>query len=282
MRRSPTLAAGLTAAAAAALLAAAPNAFAQPTMAPTRASGQTVTPAFEGWYKNADGTFSLSFGYFNRNAKETLDVPVGANNFFTPGPADRGQPAHFEPRRHWGVFAVVVPKALALGEKVTWTLIVRGDTMRIPGHMRANWQIDALEGEAGSNRPPLVRFAADGPEGSGPGGIAGPGTTAKVGAPLELKVWVSDDGRTRGSVAGSGRGSAPQLRWFKHSGPGEVTFANAAPRPTGDAGLATTTATFSAPGDYVLRVRANDGSVASAGHSQCCWSNGFVRVQVVP
>jgi hypothetical protein len=263
-------------------MAAAATAFAQPTMAPTRTSGQTVTPAFEGWYRNPDGTFSLSFGYFNRNSREVIEVPVGANNFFTPGPADRGQPAHFEPRRHWGVFAVVVPRALALGEKVTWTLVVRGDTVRIPGHMRPNWQIDALEGEAGSNRPPLVRFTADGPDGAGPGGITGPTLTAKAGTAVELNVWVTDDGRTRGSVAGGGRGSTPLLRWFKHTGPGEVTFANPAPRPSGAGGLATTTATFNVPGDYTLRVRANDGSVVSAGHSQCCWTNGFVRVDVKP
>jgi hypothetical protein len=46
-------------------------------------------------------------------------------------------------------------------------------------------------------------------------------------------------------------------------------------------GRATTAATFSEPGEYVLRVRANDASgVAGAGHAQCCWSNGFVKVIV--
>ncbi len=39
--------------------------------------------------------------------------------------------------------------------------------------------------------------------------------------------------------------------------------------------------TFSAPGDYMLRVRANDASgVSGAGHAQCCWTNGFVKVTV--
>ena len=39
--------------------------------------------------------------------------------------------------------------------------------------------------------------------------------------------------------------------------------------------------TFSELGDYVLRVRANDASgVANAGHAQCCWANGFVKVTV--
>ena len=252
-------------------------------LAPVRESGQSVTPVFEGWYRNPDGTYSLSFGYFNRNAKEVIEVPVGPNNFISPGPPDQGQPAYFAPRRNWGVFAVVVPKPLAPGEKITWTLVVRGDTLRIPGHMRANWQIDALEGEAGSgNTPPVIRFAEGGPSGAGPGGITSGPMNASVGQPMELKAWVTDDGNARNSVASAGRqGSPVQLKWFKHTGPGAVTFANDAPRAQGANGLAATTATFSAPGDYVLRLRANDASgVVAGGHSQCCWSNGFVRVTV--
>jgi hypothetical protein len=35
--------------------------------APESAAGMTITPAFEGWYENPDGTYSLSFGYYNRN-----------------------------------------------------------------------------------------------------------------------------------------------------------------------------------------------------------------------
>ena len=160
MRRLPPLVAGLV------LItgAAAPVAAQSTPLSPIRESGQSVTPVYEGWYKNRDGTYSLSFGYFNRNAKEVVEVPIGTNNFIAPGPADQGQPAAFAPRRHWGVFTVKVPKALAQGEKVTWTLVVRGDTMRIPGHMRPQWQIDALEGEAGSgNTPPEIRFTDGGP-----------------------------------------------------------------------------------------------------------------------
>jgi len=36
---------------------------------PIRESGQSVTGAFEGWYQNPDGTYSLLMGYFNRNSK---------------------------------------------------------------------------------------------------------------------------------------------------------------------------------------------------------------------
>ena len=46
----------------------------------------------------------------------------------------------------------------------------------------------------------------------------------------------------------------------------------------GDPEQVETTATFSEPGEYVLRVFANDRS--GGGGSQCCWTNAFVRVNV--
>ena len=49
---------------------------AQRSLAPATASGQTGNPVYEGWYRNPDGTYSLSFGYYNRNEAEILSVPV--------------------------------------------------------------------------------------------------------------------------------------------------------------------------------------------------------------
>ena len=79
-------------------------------MEPLHTSGQNVTAAYEGWFKNSDGSYSLLFGYFNRNMQEELDIPIGDNNRMEPGPADQGQPTHFLPRRQWGVFTVTVPE----------------------------------------------------------------------------------------------------------------------------------------------------------------------------
>src|SRR4249920_491709 len=62
-------------------------------------SGQDVVPVYEGWIRNPDGTFDLVFGYFNRNYKEELPIPVGPNNMIEPGGPDRGQPTYFLPRR---------------------------------------------------------------------------------------------------------------------------------------------------------------------------------------
>lgn len=256
-------------------------ATAQIPLAPPAKSGEAVTPVFEGWYRNPDGTFSLSFGYFNRNFEETLEVPVGEHNFVSPGPADRNQPTVFEPRRHWGVFTVKVPSGFGDGE-IVWTMDVRGERWAIPGSLNPLWEIDALEGEAGSgNTPPVLRFSADGPAGAGPGGIEGPSRKAEVGQPLVLEVWATDDGRASTSVASSGRSNVPvRLTWLKHRGPGEVTFEDDTP-PVGSDHRALTRAVFSEPGEYILRVRANDASgVDGAGHAQCCWTNGYLKVSV--
>ncbi len=246
-----------------------------------KASGQTVTPAFEGWYRNPDGSFTLSFGYFNRNTAEVVDIPIGPENFVSPGARNQGQPTEFQPRRHWGVFGVKVPADFGKKE-VVWTLTFRGSTYAIPGALHPGWQIDALEGEAGSgNTPPVIRFGQGGPEARGPLGITAGPVTGRAGQPLALAVWASDDGRGATSVASAGRGAPPvTLAWFKHQGPGTVTFVPPTGRATAAGAEVTTQATFSQPGDYLVRVRANDSSVAGAGHAQCCWTNGFLKVTV--
>ena len=45
-------------------------------------------------------------------------------------------------------------------------------------------------------------------------------------------------------------------------------------------GKATTTATFSEPGEYVIEVVANDATGEGGGGFMCCWTNGLVKVTV--
>jgi len=239
------------------------------------ASGQSISPAYEGWYRNPDGTFSLSFGYYNRNTEEVIEVPIGPNNFISPGPQNQGQPTEFQPRRHWGVFAITVPATFGSQDEVTWTLTFRGETYAVPGGLDPLWQIDALEGEVGSNNTPPVLTFATGPEARGPGGATVGPLKAIVGQPLTITLTAKDDGR-------GGRGAQQvTLTWFKHQGPGPVTFSPPVGRAAASGADSTTTVSFGEPGDYILRVRANDASgVAGAGHAQCCWTNGFVKVTV--
>jgi hypothetical protein len=211
-------------------------------------------------------------------------VPIGPDNFVSPGSANQGQPSYLYPRRNWGVFVVKVPADFGDQKKVVWTIKVHGQTFSVPGSLREEWQIDALEGEAGSNNtPPALSFddggGGGGAQGRGPGGITVE-RTATVGKPLSITVSAVDDGAGVGALS---RGGAPVvLTWFTHQGPAQVSFAPASSRLTPTGGKATTTATFSQPGDYILRVRANDSDVTTAGHAQCCWTNAFVKVRVTP
>jgi hypothetical protein len=248
-------------------------------LSPRRDAGQTVTPAFEGWYPNPDGTFMLSFGYFNRNREQVLEIPLGDDNFFEPGPKDLGQPTEFHPMRHWGVFTVKVPADFG-SQRLVWTLRNGGKTLSVPGHLGTDWLLDAKLDPAAGNRPPVLGFTDQGPTGTGPDGIVAGPVEATVGKPLPITLWATDDEVPRST--NNRPGEPISLMWFKHRGPGPVAFSDQEPKIDKEAGgRSVTEATFSVPGDYVLRVRAVDYSgLSSGGHSQCCWSNGYLMVTV--
>src|SRR5262245_257847 len=89
-------------------------------------NGQDVVPVFEGWAKNADGSYAMWFGYFNRNYAESLVIPVGAENKIEPGAADRGQPTYFYTRTQRMGLGVTVPDDVGKKEK-RWALNDRGN-----------------------------------------------------------------------------------------------------------------------------------------------------------
>ena len=242
--------------------------------------GQSVSPSFEGWYPNPDGTRSLVFGYFNRNYDEHLNLPIGPDNRFQPSPEDRGQPTHFNPRRQTGIFAVVVPADFG-DQQLNWSLTAGGETITIPGHLRPEWEITALKEVTSGNTPPAIRFG--GPEaspGQGPLGVQSDPLKTVVGEPTMITVWSIDDGVRKSQAAA--RPARSGVVWSKYRGSGSVEFDDQTPRI--EEGKATTSATFSEPGDYVLRVLAWDDSggqsAIMAGGFFCCWTNGFITVQV--
>src|SRR5438309_4739168 len=157
---------------------------------PRHDSGQGVTGAFEGWFKNQDGTLSLLFGYYNRNQKEDLEIPIGPNNRIDPGGPDQGQPTHFLPGRQWGVFTVTVPADFG-ANKLTWTLVSNGQTLAVPGSLNPLWEINAFKEPTIGNTPPIIRFNSNiSVQGPRPISTA---LSAAVGKPLTLTVAVSDD-----------------------------------------------------------------------------------------
>jgi hypothetical protein len=256
---------------------------------PQHQSGASITGAFEGWFKNADGSHTLLFGYFNRNTKEDLDIPAGDNNRVEPGGPDQGQPTHFLTGRQWGVFPLRVPADFGKN-KLTWSLTANGQTTVIPASLHPDYEISPLMEASVGNTPPVVRFEEMGPSGQGPVGLTVT-RSARVGVPLNLTAWVEDDAKLTTSSGAPPRnlGAPVTLRWSKYSGPGEVTFSNVRPAVEASAGgtpgipfkgKAGTTATFAAPGQYVLQLTLNDYSGEGGQGFQCCWSNGKVRVSV--
>ena len=135
-------------------------------MEPPHNSGQSITAAYEGWFKNPDGGFSLLVGYYNRNLKQEIDVPIGPGNRIEPGGPDRGQPTHFLPNRQWGMFTITVPRDFG-DQKLTWTIEANGQPTVVPLSLNPLWELSPFV-EASGNTPPFVGFSEKGPYQQGP------------------------------------------------------------------------------------------------------------------
>lgn len=292
---------------------------------PLGLTDEAIFPAFEGWGplhgEDKDGERVFLLGYYNRNRRQPLDIPVGPDNRIEPGGPDLGQPTHFEPGRQYGVFAIRIPKDLGTS-KLTWTLTANGQTSVVSFWQNPQYVLNFFRHAANGNQPPVVRFSADGPALTGPPRGLAQTLAARAGEPIALRLWASDpptimpdleaelsarnNVRQPAATAGGGNvaiiggqviGAPPGVRaasappaditvtWRKHRGPGAVTFAHERiPFVTGGDPTrvveAATTATFGAPGDYVVRAQVNDSSGDGGGGLQCCWTNTHVRVTV--
>jgi hypothetical protein len=234
------------------------------------ARGQDVVPSYDGFLKNADGTFTMVFGYMNRNYEEELVIPTGPDNKLEPGIADQGQPTYFLPRRHAWVFRVKVPADWG-NKELVWTITSHGRTEKAYGSLQSDEEIierlimtrgNLSPGLDDPNKPPSVSVS--------------PVSDASMGHPVQLKALVSDDGlpkpRAPKVASAAAQGTAqtntatarPRLglnvTWFEYRGPGKVTFDDAGPILVSN-GQAVTKVHFTVPGTYVLRATANDGEL---------------------
>lgn len=257
-------------------------ASAQLPMAPIKDFGESITPAYEGWYRMPGGGRALLIGYFNRNLKEDVEIPVGPNNRVEPGGPDMGQPTVFDQRRGWGVFTIPVPEDFG-DKKITWTIVSGGKTNAIPMGLHIDYEVEPFKDAAMGNTPPILRFESGGKPFQGPPVGIAKELTATVGQPLELDIFAEDDAHIEPGAAGVQQAKQPPVivGWFRHRAPGTVTFAEAKPKvdPPKN-GVAKTTATFGSPGEYILRAQANDSSGEGGGGFQCCWTNVHVKVVV--
>jgi len=249
---------------------------------PLRERGASITPAFEGWYPNPDGSFSLLLGYYNRNSKEPLDIPVGPNNRVEPGPVDQGQPTYFEIGRQWGVFVVKVPKDFG-SKAVTWTIVANGETQSIPFTLNKGYPISPYKELGMGNQPPVLAFSQGGAKVTGPPTAVAATLTGTVNQPVSINVWVEDPKSPiegPGAPTGRGSGSVATVSLHKFRGPGKVTFDKVRLPVLTQGAMISAAATFSAAGEYLLRVQANDESGEGGAGFQCCWTNTYVKVTV--
>ena len=214
-------------------------------------TGLTMAAA-QKWLRNADGSYSLYFGYLNRNAAEELHVPIGPDNTVEPG-GDRGQPTYFYPagshepaglsdrdvtgRRRWWVFKVDVPGTWTEQQRVTWTLRSRGKTNRAAAWLQAEYEItddfireNAADGHLfnrtdfdDGNRPPALALS--------------PGGTVNLPGPAMLTLTATDDGRPKVAAQGAQArrpAQALRARWVTYRGLPGWTLAGTLLRTVGD------------------------------------------------
>ena len=190
--------------------------------------GAPLWAAYEGWTENPDGSTNYVFGYMNDNWEEELRVPIGENNSFSPGEADRGQPTFFMPRRNRYTFTVTVPADWGDRELV-WTLNANGHESQAYTNKHQDFFINnvVISSEGGSlgggrttpetyaNVEPTVTVEGDNErsvavgERRPPGFIGRSGAefpaefSVRVGEPLRLRAHLADDGLpSRGSEGG--------------------------------------------------------------------------------
>lgn len=244
-----------------------------------RESGQPVLPVFDGWIPNEDGSHDLCFGYFNLNLSQTLDVPIGPDNFIEPAIFDGGQPTHFQQvppgyRRYYCVFTVNVPPDFG-DQRVVWTIRVNGQELSVPGHTGvASYMLENLSQPSRGVVAPVVEFVGiPGGEGRGRRGLTAGPVTAKAGVPLPISLSVTPPAEVD---------AKPWLvLWGKQRGSGTTSFERAEINLAAGESLASTTVTFDEPGEYLLRAQAVSGGRGSFGF-HCCWTNAYLQVQVTP
>jgi len=263
-----------------------------------------LAPFMEGWYANEDGTFSISFGYLNAN-DDTLEIPLGPDNFIEPAQFDGMQPTTFFPGHQRGIFAATLPAEMR-DTDVWWTLRKEnGEVTRVPGRIGAvAYQLDWYPRPHGTV-PPRVSFDSDGEEGRGPPGIVAERTqTVAVGSPLTVSINARDISERDPDDFRNSEGIPLRVVWFKLQGPGRVEYTRHESNPLPEVedgeeaedddepeviqlpegrGVARVIAVFSEPGEYLLLARVDNWSATdSSSGSQCCWTNGYVRVNVTP
>ena len=198
------------------------------------------------------------------------------------------------PRRNKFIFKVLVPKDFG-NKELVWTLTSRGKTERAYASLKPDYKVDKrvymtnmhmrlsvldypeFDKDMLDDIAPVVRL-----EGAAQ-------RTVRVGEPLSLNAFVSDDGKMQRKPAPKGVDSDTtslglRVAWYVYRGGGNVTFEPEQfkvyqdKRPGGNSpwtpgwtppplpadGKHPVKVTFHSPGTYVIRLLAHDGGLQTA------------------
>lgn len=276
-------------------------------LTPLRPSGDLIAPFFDGWFANPDGSVTYEFGYMNRNTEEVVDIPLGENNKLeiryadgttVPAEFDGIQPTRFyvydrpgfSGKRERGTFAVTVPDPTT---EVVWTLNHAQHSYSVPGRSTSTaYELSWGRTAFGSLRP-AVRFSPTSPESKGAEGPWTERVMASVGTPVTLSALVQDRGERYGLT--DELWVPVRAEFIIHQGPAGAEAEFDPPTVTVDPemesgegataqaawGEVSTQATFSEPGEYVIRIRVDNFAAEDSGFDYvCCWANAYVPVTV--
>ena len=157
--------------------------------------GQDIQPIFEGWTRNDDGSYLFHFGYLNRNYREQPHLPIGPDNYLSPGAEDRGQPTHFYPRTQRYQFAVPMPADTGPNPEdgIVWNVTANGSQQQAYGWLQPEWEIDedtiTSNMRTGFGRSREEMFANNAPEVA----VSASATTVTVGEAVTLTAAITDD-----------------------------------------------------------------------------------------
>ncbi|NJO07257.1 MAG: hypothetical protein HC876_18060, partial [Chloroflexaceae bacterium] len=92
-----------------------------PAPTQTQQAINNVGPVLDCVVDNGNGTFTAYFGYNNTNSVP-VSIPIGLQNSFNPGPADRGQPSNFAVGRTASYPSSPLRVNFASGQTLTWRI----------------------------------------------------------------------------------------------------------------------------------------------------------------
>ena len=287
---------------------------------PRSPGNRTLAPFMEGWYANEDGTFSISFGFLNANSdtiriplgSDNFIEPAQFDGMqptvFVPG-HPRGLfavnlPATMEDTDVWWTLRKANGEVTRVPGRIG----------------AVAYQLDWYPRPHGSMHPLVSFDSQSGEGRGPPGILAERTETVSVGSPLTLSVNTRDPSERDREDFRFREAIALRVVWSQLQGPGRVEYtrhesnplpeveepdsATAAALAAGGAtaaaarrrreppgpeviplsegyGTARVIVTFSEPGEYLMRAQVDNWAATDSGSGdQCCWTNGYVRVNV--